>query len=228
MKGYGLLIFTLLMGTTCIGQGMWFFGAKGGTHLSSSYIEHSIYRVNLLSKPLRLYQSGLFIQYFPKRTNNGLQTGIRIGVDYIQKGWDQNYLDTLANVNSVRSRMDYLNIPIESILYRGSETSRVYILIGINFDFLMSHDVAKDPQDKDAKTDFWTYDPVRDKNYGYGLKGGLGFQRKMGLGQILFEAYFNYGLSNFIKTDDRALDIPDISNLWESGISVGYVIPFKR
>ena len=92
----------------------------------------------------------------------------------------------------------------------------------------MYHDVAKDPQDKDAKTDFWTYDQVRDKNYGYGLKGGLGFQRKMGLGQILFEAYFNYGLSNFIKTDDRALDIPDISNLWESGISVGYVIPFKR
>ena len=110
---------------------------------------------------------------------------------------------------------DYLNIPIESIFYFGSQKSKAYLLLGIYVDFLLRYDVPKDPQDKSEKTDFWTFDPQRDKSFAYGGKCGLGYQRKIGFGQLSLEAYITYGFSNIMFTIDRSTDIPDMSNHWE-------------
>jgi len=210
------------------GQGHWLMGPTVGPHYSSSYIEHTIYRVNLLSRPIKGLHGGLMFQYFPDIYKGSLNTGLRMSINFTEKGWDQEYLDTLNTLNTVRTKMDYLNIPVESIFYVGSQKSKAYLLLGIYVDFLLRYDVTKDPQDKSEKTDFWTFDPQRDKSFAYGGKCGLGYQRKMGLGQLSLEAYITYGFSNIMFTIDRSTDIPDMSNHWDTGLSLSYLIPVMR
>jgi hypothetical protein len=200
------------------GQGHWLMGPTVGPHYSSSYIEHTIYRVNLLSRPIKGLHGGLMFQYFPDIYKGSLKTGLRMSINFTEKGWDQEYLDTLNTLQTVRTKMDYLNIPIESIFYVGSQKSKAYLLLGIYVD----------PQDKSKKTDFWTFDPQRDKSFGYGGKCGLGYQRKMGFGQLSLEAYITYGFSNIMFTIDRSTDIPDMSNHWDTGLSLSYLIPLMR
>ena len=168
------------------------------------------------------------VQYFPETYKGSMKTGLRMSINFTEKGWDQEYLDTLNILQTVRTEMDYLNIPIESIFYFGSQKSKAYLLMGIYVDFLLRYDVPKDPQDKSEKTDFWTFDPERDKSFAYGGKCGLGYQRKMGIGQLSLEAYITYGFSNIMFTIDRSADIPDMSNHWDTGLSLSYLIPFRK
>ena len=225
-----LLIFVLILfGVySSYGQGHWLVGPTIGPHLSSSYIEHTIYRVNLLSRPIKGFHGGLMFQYFPASYEENIKTGLRMSINFTEKGWDQEYLDTLNTLQRVRTKMDYLNIPIESIFYVGSQRSKAYLLLGIYVDFLLQYDVPSDPGDKSEKTDFWTFDPERDKSFAYGGKCGLGYQRNIGFGHLSLEAYITYGFSNIMFTIDRSADIPDMSNHWDTGLSLSYLIPFTQ
>ena len=129
------------------GQGNWSIGPTFGPHLSSSYIEHTIYRVNLLSRPIKGFHGGLMFQYFSETYGESLNTGLRISINFTEKGWDQEYLDTLNTLQRVRTEMDYLNIPLESIFYVGSQKNKAYLLLGIYVDFLLQYDVPENPQD---------------------------------------------------------------------------------
>ncbi len=228
MRHFMIFILFLFAVESSNGQGHWLMGPTVGPHYSSSYIEHTIYRVNLLSRPIKGLHGGLMFQYFPDIYKGSLKTGLRMSINFTEKGWDQEYLDTLNTLQTVRTKMDYLNIPIESIFYVGSQKSKAYLLLGIYVDFLLRYDVPKDPQDKSEKTDFWTFDPQRDKSFAYGGKCGLGYQRKMGFGQLSLEAYITYGFSNIMFTIDRSTDIPDMSNHWDTGLSLSYLIPLMK
>ena len=228
MRHFIVFILFLFVVESSNGQGHWLMGPTVGPHYSSSYIEHTIYRVNLLSRPIKGLHGGLMFQYFPDIYKGSLKTGLRMSINFTEKGWDQEYLDTLKTLQTVRTKMDYLNIPIESIFYVGSQKSKAYLLLGIYVDFLLRYDVPKDPQDKSEKTDFWTFDPQRDKSFAYGGKCGLRYQRKMGFGQLSLEAYITYGFSNIMFTIDRSTDIPDMSNHWDTGLSLSYLFPLMR
>ena len=95
-------------------------------------------------------------------------------------------------------------------------------------DFLLQYDVPENPQDKSEKTDFWTYDPERDKSFAYGGKCGLGYQRNMGFGKLSIDAYITNMDLGIMFTVDRSTDIPDMSNHWDTGLSLSYLIPLLK
>ena len=228
MRYFLIYVLVFLANVRSNGQGNWSMGPTVGPHFSSSYIEHTIYRVNLLSRPIKGFHGGFMFQYFSETYEESLNTGLRMSINYTEKGWDQEYLDTLNTLQRVRTKMDYLNIPIESIFYVGSQKNKAYLLLGIYVDFLLQYDIPENPQDKSEKTDFWTFDPERDKSFAYGGKCGLGYQRNMSFGKLSIDAYITYGFSNIIYTVDRSTDIPDMSNHWDTGLSLSYLIPLTR
>jgi hypothetical protein len=209
-------------------QGKWYVGSVAGAQFSSAYIEHTVYRVDLIAKTSPGFHAGLMAQHFADfKTSKKLNTGVRFGALYTQRGWDQDYLDTTSagNIGTVTTKMDYLTIPFESIIYAANEDNRVFASLGVYLDFLLNYDIPDEPDDMDPINDFWTYNPNRDNTFGYGFKGGLGLQKQLGFGQLSIEGFFSYGLSNFIETNNRAEEIPDISNHWAVGGTIGYLIP---
>ncbi len=95
MRHFMIFILFLFAVESSNGQGHWLMGPTVGPHYSSSYIEHTIYRVNLLSRPIKGLHGGLMFQYFPDIYKGSLKTGLRMSINFTEKGWDQEYLDTL-------------------------------------------------------------------------------------------------------------------------------------
>ena len=56
---------------------------------------------------------------------------------------------------------------------------------------------------------------------------GLGYQRNLGFSRLSLDAC-TYGLSNIMFTVDRSTDIPDMSNHWDTGLSLSYLIPLTK
>ncbi len=200
-----------------------YLGIVGGGHGASSYIEHTLYTLTLKPTIIPAYHGGVMIKYFNQYNPNfKLNTGIQTGAIYAQKGWKQVFF---SNLDPLTTRMDYLTIPIDGIVYLGGEKSKVFILLGIFTEFLISHESPSEPDPELIPIDdFYTYSQDRDKSFGYGLNGGLGFQQDIGPGAIHINAFFNYSISSFIETRRRADPTPDISNLYNAGLSIGYFL----
>ncbi|MEO1255976.1 MAG: hypothetical protein AAFY41_13990, partial [Bacteroidota bacterium] len=92
MKLIGLVCFVCVVEVASAQQT--FVGVKAGGHVSSSFIEHTIFNLNVNSSILPGISGGAFIRFLPKAKDSFLNSGIQIGVNYIQKGWRQTFLTT--------------------------------------------------------------------------------------------------------------------------------------
>jgi len=195
----------------------------GGTGLATSFIEHTLYNTNLTSLPIRSNHYALMFRHFTQhRDYTVFNTGIQTGLQYIQKGWKQSF----QQIAPLTTRLNYLVLPMESVVYMGNEKNRLSLVMGMYAEYLLSYELPQAP-DMASITyeDFFTFDPQKDKRTGYGLSVGLGFQRDFSFGAILIEGKATYSISNFISIDSVAGFTPDISNLINGVISIGYLIP---
>ncbi|WP_370087731.1 porin family protein [Ekhidna sp.] len=202
-----------------------YVGVKAGGHASSAFIEHTIFNINLNASFLPGVNSGVFIKYLPKPGDTFLNSGIQLGVNYVQKGWKQTFL---TDEPSYTARMNYLEIPLEGIGYFGGE-NKYFISAGLYAEILMS--VDKDPEpaaDNRGGADFYTYEEDRDREFGYGARLGGGIFRDLSIGTFQLEGFFTYSFSNFIDPGDLVDETPDLSNHWSVGVTLGYMISFSK
>lgn len=198
-----------------------YVGVKAGGHLSSAFIEHTIFNLNLNSTFVPGVNGGVFVKYLPKPGNSFLNSGIQFGVNYVQKGWKQTFL---TDEPSFTSRMNYLEVPLEGFGYFGGK-NKYFISAGLYLEFLMSVDNDEDPDSTNlGGADFYAYDSSRDRDVGYGARLGGGFFRDMSIGTFQLEGFFSYSFSNFIDPGDLTTETPDLSNHWMVGFTVGYMI----
>ncbi len=207
-------------------QSQTYVGVVGGGHAASSYIEHTLYTLVLRSGIIPAGHAGIMVKHYNKYNPNlKLNSGIQGGVLYSRKGWKQVF-----EVHpSLTTTMDYLVLPVDAIIYLGNEKNKLFILIGIFTEFLMDSS-SPDPPVPELLffgEEFYTYSPSRDNTFGYGLNAGLGVQKDFGFGAIHLNGFFNYSISNFIKSERRADAIPDTSNLYNVGVTIGYFIPLN-
>ena len=204
-----------------------YIGVTGAGQLSSSYIEHNLYIINLSTTYLTTFQGGLWLKRYNEYNSNfKMNSGWQTGLVYSRKGWKQTFQGIYPGINTT---MDYLVLPVDALVYWGNENYKISLIIGMYGEYLVnsSSPEAPDP-DSIFNNVFYTYDPDRDKQFGYGLKLGGSFLRAFGTSLIEISGYFDYSLSNFIETEVRSSPVPDISNLFNFGISIGYFIPIGK
>jgi hypothetical protein len=199
-----------------------YLGITVGGSANSAYIEHTTYTVALIPGYIAGFNGGLVMRHFPDHRKGILNTGIQVSLNYAQKGWVQEFFSLPGQ--TATTRLDYLNVPVEAIIYAGKPENRIYINLGLYGEMLLNSSSATAPDSLGFNEDFYTYDQERDKRFGYGLKAGAGFQKEFGFGSIYLEAYFGYTLSNFINTEILAQETPDLSNLYTIGVNLGYLI----
>lgn len=219
---YVWLICVVLVANAGFGQKV-YLGVKAGGHVSSSYIEHTVFNINLNSTFLPGVNGGAFIRYLPKPGDSFLNSGIQLGVNYVQKGWKQTFL---TNEDNYKVRMNYLEIPLEGIGYFGGK-NKYFISAGLYAEFLLSVNKSDDPNLANlGGADFYTYDADRDRQLGYGARLGGGIFRDLTIGTFQLEGFFSYSFSNFINPGDLTTETPDLSNHWAVGFTLGYMIHF--
>lgn len=198
-----------------------YVGVKAGGHVSSAFIEHTIFNLNLNTTFLPGVSGGAFIKYLPKPGNSFLNSGVQLGINYVQKGWKQTFL---TDEPSYTARMNYLEIPLEGFGYFGGR-NKYFISAGLHMEFLMSVEKDQDPNSTNlGGADFYTYDENRDRDIGYGARLGGGIFRDLSIGTFQLEGFFSYSFSNFIDPGDLTTETPDLSNHWMVGFTVGYMI----
>ena len=202
-----------------------FIGVKAGGHTGSAYIEHTIFNIINNNGIKNGINGGLMVKYFPKERNVFLKSGLQFSVNYAQKGWTQVFL---TNEPTFSARMDYIEIPVEAIGYFGNK-NKFFITAGFFFEYLINYELDPTPNEENTGgQDFSTYDPSRDKEAGYGMRASGGYFREFSFGMIHLEGFFSYSISNFIDPGDLTTRTADISNLWYTGVSLGYLINVSK
>ena len=198
-----------------------YVGVKAGGHLSTAFIEHTIFITNLTSTFTSGASGGVFVKYLPKPGDSFLNSGWQIGANLVQKGWKQTFL---TGAPTYAARMNYLEVPVEGLGYFGGKY-KYFVSAGIYAEFLLSTDLDEDPNANEiGSADFYTYDPDRDNDIGYGARLGGGIFRDLSIGTFQIEGFFSYSFSNFINAGDLTTETPDISNHWSVGFTVGYML----
>ena len=202
-----------------------YVGIKAGGHASSAFIEHTIFNLNVNTTFLPGINGGVFLRYLPKKRDSFLNSGIQVGVNYVQKGWRQTFL---INLPSYTARLNYLEIPIEGIGYFGGK-NKYFLSAGLYMEFLLSEDLDQSPnEDTLIGDDFYTYDEDRDRQVGYGARLAGGVFRDTPVGTFQIEGFFSYSFSNFINPGDLTTETPDLSNHFILGFTIGYMFSLSK
>lgn len=200
-----------------------FVGVKGGAHLSSAYIEHTIYNTFMNTSFIPGYQVGVMSKFFTGRAKVGLQTGLGLET----KGWKQTFE---TDEPSYTVRMNYMTLPIEAMGYAGKGKTKFFYTLGMYLEYLAS--VKKDPTPNLTNlgngVEFYTYEEGRDRKFGYGVRASVGVQRQFPFGAIHLDAFATYSVSSFIRSEDLSDKLPDLTNHYAAGFCMAYLIPFGK
>ncbi|MEQ8472273.1 MAG: outer membrane beta-barrel protein [Marinoscillum sp.] len=204
-----------------------YVGLRGGGHFSSAYIDHTFYRTQLREGFIPGYHGGVMVKLFTNQSPTSfLNAGLQSGLLYESKGWRQTF-DT--DEPNYRVRMDYLNFPLDAIIYAGKRKTKVFATLGIYLEKLISVDKTPDPDLNNlGGQEFYTYEASRDRDFGYGVRASLGVQYDSPIGLFHVDGFLGFSVSSFIRIEDLSERLPDLSNHYVGGFTVAYLIPFGK
>lgn len=229
MNRYTLILFlSLALIGKLSAQTKTFLGFRGGAQVSTAFIAHTIFPTNLDTDFITTSHFGLVVKHFNFKAINkvGINAGLQTGLNYIQRGWKQNFTDT-ENLDPYTIRLDYLELPLEAILYGGKGNTKVFGTLGIYYERLINN-VAKNTPDPNflGRDDFYTYDRGRDPENGYGARLSFGVFSAFPFGTLQLEAFSSVSFSGVFNFGDRTTRIPDLANPYSIGLSVAYFFEF--
>lgn len=127
--------------------------------------------------------------------------------------------------------MSYIQFPVEAIINFGRGSLKSYFGLGMFVERLVGVKKNANPDLevlKDNGIDFYTYESNRDRKLGYGVRVSVGSQKDFKFGSINLEAFGTYNVSSVIDHQDFKTEIPDLSNMFTAGFTLGYLIPFGK
>jgi hypothetical protein len=226
MAKVSFLFFCMLIPFAASTQPKVYIGFQGGGQLASAYIEHTLYFVDMKTGFISGKHGGILVRVLDFNQKKGLKTGYQTGLFYVERGWSQTY--RVDSIPRSTTRLSYLNVPVNALIWAGGQKNRVYFKLGGFFEFLLNHETKNPPDNFILGTEvFYTYEPDRDNTFGYGLSVGAGIQKDFKFGSFILEGDISFALSDFIGITNRASATPDISNLYLGGVSIGYLFSLK-
>lgn len=223
-----LVILSLVSGLK--GQTKTYIGIRGGAQVSSAFIAHTAFPINMNTDFIQTPHAGFVVKHFNFKTRNkvGINAGIQGSINYIQRGWKQNF-QLLSGLDPYTAKLDYLEVPVEAILYGGKDKTKVFGTMGLYYERLIGNNLSDMPDpDLLDRDDFYTYEEDRDRKNGYGGRFSFGVFSDFPFGAIQLEIFTSISFSGVFEFGDRTTGIPDQSNLYSIGLSLAYFIPFGK
>ncbi len=170
-------------------------------------ISHSnIFGYSSTASALNLYAGGLSFSYQPNR-----EITFRSGIGLLQKGFNDILITDNIDNDSIETDFifNYINVPLSVSLNLGRKAFNVYILGGIDFDFLL-----------DYKNQL-NYSRL---NFGFHIGGGIEYRLKPNI--IFFaDAKRMHGVRNIFNINDKY--VGKYRNITAS-VGVRFGIPIRK
>ena len=218
MRGYLILFFLFLFDINIsFSQNTVSIGLKSSYNSSNINFYNNFFPQNIKTNSFDSYNFS-----FVTVIKNSKNTGIRIEISKIMKGWVQDYII----VNSFKSEFTYLNIPLMMTTYFGTNKTK------INFSLGPYAEIQIDNNSQNLRKDYpdlsFYFDESRDNKFGYGLvaNAGLSFDLNKSSFQVLVS--YQYNFDNLIDLEQKSSIIPDISNFNTLSISFVYLFNFLK
>lgn len=231
MRVFYFFFLFIISGLSLNAQIKGYIGIKGGGQLATAYFEHTIFNrdTRIITTFIPGYHGGVVAKIFTYQSQSSfLNAGFQTGLNYVSKGWRQTFRDT--DEPGYETRMDYMELPLEAIIYAGKGKTKYFFTLGIFLEYLV--DVKKDPDPNldniEGIHSFFPYMESRDRKFGYGGRVSVGLQRDFGFGTIHLDGFGTFSLRSMLEHGDLDSRIPDLSNHWTVGFSVAYLIPFGK
>lgn len=170
------------------------------------------------------YTGGLSVQYYAQ-PNFSLQ----FGINYTEKGWQQNFLDTLGNEvresDSLfyRQQLNYIDVPIMAHGYVGQKNVRIYLEAGFFLSYLLSHSSEREASITDEQIAY-RYQEGRDNRFNIGIAAGGGFEIVTAVGMFQLGGRYSLGFTSVL--DKNITQVPNPLLMNSIMITLGYYVRF--
>ena len=210
-----------------------YIGFNAGGNISSVFFNHLAFRPNVRTALLPGAQAGIVYRHFSPLKTGILNTGLQVSVYFSQKGYTQEFLGLAPNITS---RFNYVEVPFSAIIYFGKKKTKFFVNPGIFVEYLISSEVDAAPADDDEEQDFINVGPFNVFPYNQGTDNRVGIggriegaiSRDFPFGTIQLGGNFSYTITNLLDFESRSSGIPDTSNNFAIGVTVGYFFPIGR
>lgn len=184
-------------------------GVGAGPTFSSSSLNIMNSRITIDTKTLTQFHGGVSVRYI---TENHF--GLIGEINYAQMGWQDKFddftLEEGAEVPEYKRTLNYLEVPLLTHIYFGSDKARFFTNLGPKLGFLLSEKETKN----DALQDYIDYINENEKlkplvrHYGkeaenkidYGITAGMGFELRTKAGYFTLEGRYYFGLADIFKS----------------------------
>ena len=226
MRKAKYLIFSIVFSCICGVQAQntfhteWAIGVSGGIGFSRASFSPRVKGKTLLG-----LNGGITARWITEK-NLGLQLEINLK----QQGWSEDFSsaeDISINNPFYKRRMTYVDIPLFTHIYFGSEKVRFFVNIGPQIGFFLQESTSENLHGKyipDEPYEQHTL-PVENK-IEWGLGGGPGLEFRSGIGFFLLEGRYYYGLSDFYGT--RRSDAFSKASSQLISVKLTYLIPLRK
>ena len=218
MKRFFLFCCLLLITNGLFAQSKTYIGVKAGYNIGSAFIKHNINRVTVKEGFKSGFHLGLTSLLYMEKN-----VGLQMELNYTKKGWAQKF----DSGEKFIQNLDYIELPILVNVYLGNKKTRLFINLGTFVEYLVNDSNDGLPTDTTG-SDFYYFQEERDNKFGYGLTAGGGFHRDFSFGTLMIEGRFTYNNSNVIEPGELSSGIPNLSNQYNTTISVGYMFSFGK
>lgn len=184
----------------------WNIGFGAGPAFSTMSISPTLSTSSIKTKSVTGFQAGLSARYISEK-----HLGFIAELNYSGNGWEEKF--DAASDYKYTQKLNYINMPILTHIYFGSDKMRVFFNVGPQIGFLISEkEETNDALQKwlDSKPDpdkniIAQYNKKADRKFDYGIAAGLGAEFRTGIGNFSLEGRYYMGLGdiyNSNKTDD--------------------------
>jgi len=228
------LIFLIILGFfSAFCQTKTFVGVKAGAGATTAYMQHSVFPLIMEMAWTPGFNAGLQVTHFPEKYQSKINAAVQISVNYHQKGWVQEFID--SDVPNHKTRINYLEIPLEAVGYFGNR-NKYYVSAGFFLEYALSANVDDTPPSAEPNeeldllkvgiSDFHRYQIRQDHRFGYGPRGAVGVFRETNSGVFRLEAFFTFSVRSAFDFEPVDSGIPDLSLNYGAGVTIGYMFSF--
>ena len=160
-------------------------GIKAGTGFSQYYFQKYIEQ-----DFVQVFQGGLVISHLDKKN-----LGLHFEIIQTQKAWQEKFSETFKK----RVVVDYIELPILSVIKLGKKKSGITINAGLHFSIPYKIDSLIIGDAMSADSSLINYGQAAYKKFDYGLNGGLGYQLCFGRNIFELQLMYSQGLQNIFE-----------------------------
>jgi len=201
----------------------WTIGGSAGAGFASISLRPKIIQSTWVG-----YNGGLTVRWITEKN-----LGLQIEVNLSQKGWKEN-IDMMDETGSLSMsnpfyvrKMNYIDIPLFTHIYFGSDKVRFFVDLGPQIGFFVSETTSQNLNGESIpnRPNEQHTMPVENR-FEWGLGGGPGMEFRSGIGYFLLEGRYFYALSDFYGT--RRGDAFSKASNQVISVKLTYLVPFRK